>query len=815
MTGQKSVIAFLFLALAGPRPLAGAELTLTPEDFILRGPHARQQVLARAPGNETASEDVTRRAQWRTETPDIIAIDPSGVVTPRADGIGTVVASAGGLEGRALVLVVEAEKAPPVSFEWDVEPVLTRAGCNSGPCHGKASGQNGFQLSLLGFDPDFDHQALTRDLFARRVLPLDPERSLLLVKPTAALPHGGGRRLEPGGPFHETLRRWIEAGMPRHDPRPRVLERLSVEPEERILSPGGEQQILVLAHFADGSSTDVTPLASFLSSESPVASVSADGLVKAGPVPGDAAVMARFAGKVAVTMVSIPVPGAVPPGLQARLPRTSFLDRLVGEKLEKLGILPSEPAGDATFLRRAHIDVIGRLPTPAETRSFLADPSSGKREALVDRLLERPEYADHWAAKWMDLLRPNPYRVGIKAVWNLDAWIRDAFRRNIPYDELARSILTAEGSTFHAGAAAVFRDRRSPDETAPMMSQLFLGVRLECAKCHQHPFEAYGQEDFYSLASYFARVGYRGTGLSPPISGGEEVVFTAASGLARHPRTRQELPPRPLFGAAPELEPREDPRRAFAAWVTSPENPYFARAIVNRVWADIMGRGLVEPVDDLRPTNPPSNEPLLDALARRFREEKHDLKKLIRTIMTSHVYGLASTPGARNIMDTRNYSRHYRQRLRAEVVVDSVSDITGIPASFQGMPPGSRASEIWTHRVESLSLDAFGRPDPNQDPPCFRTEDTTLVQALHLMNSPDLHAKVTSDRGRATRLANSAMRPEDIVEEIYLLVFCRLPTQEEATSAVDLFGSTGADRRRASEDLLWALLNTPEFLFKD
>jgi hypothetical protein len=374
--------------------------------------------------------------------------------------------------------------------------------------------------------------------------------------------------------------------------------------------------------------------------------------------------------------------------------------------------------------------------------------------------------------------------------------------------------VTAEGSTYHNGAVTLFRDRREPDEITTIVSQLFLGIRLECAKCHHHPFEKWGQEDFYSFAAHFARIGRKGTALSPPISGSEEIFFNVDSGTVAHPLTGEVLPPRPLFGAAP-AEPGEDPRMTLARWMTNPENPYFSQVIVNRVWADIMGRGLVEPVDDLRGTNPPSNGPLLEALSKAFVEQKFDLKQLIRTITSSYVYGLSSLPSERNISDTRNYSRHYRQRLRAEVLLDAVCDITEIRQPFSGVAPGSRAMEVWTHRTDSLFLDSFGRPDPNQDPPCERTGETTVIQVLHLMNSPELHSKVTSDAGRMARLAAGDLPPEKLVEELYLLVYARFPTDEERSVALKLFEDPQGNRRQAVEDLLWALLNTPEFVFKD
>jgi hypothetical protein len=433
---------------------------------------------------------------------------------------------------------------------------------------------------------------------------------------------------------------------------------------------------------------------------------------------------------------------------------------------------------------------------------------------LIDALLDRPEYADYWANKWVDLLRPNPYRVGIKPTMSFDAWIRDAFRQNMPYIQFVRELLTAQGSTWRNGAATLFRDRRTPDEITPIVSQLFLGIRLECAKCHHHPFEVWGQEDFFSLAAYFARVTHKGEGISAPISGGEEIVFVADSGSVAHPITGKIMEPRPLFGVARPIAPGEDPREALADWITGDQNPYFAQVMVNRVWADLMGRGLVDPVDDLRATNPPSNPALLAALADDFRQQGYDLKKLIRRIMTSCVYSLSSTPNERNVADTRNYSRHYRQRLRAEVLLDAVCDVTGVSEKFSGMPPGTRSMEIWSHRVESLFLDAFGRPDPNQDPPYERVSDATVVQALHLMNAPSLHQKVTSDEGRAAKVAASDKKPHEMIEELYLLAYSRFPTADEQYAVAKAIEGN-SNRRAATEDLLWALMNTPEFIFKD
>jgi hypothetical protein len=702
-----------------------------------------------------------------------------------------------------------------ITYELDVLPILTSAGCNAGACHGKSRGQNGFQLSLLGFDPDFDYSAIVMEARGRRVFPAAPDASLILQKPSGRLSHGGGVRLPAGSEEYELVRRWIASGMPRRTADDPVLERIAVAPTERLLSRGDEQPLSITACYSDGSTRDVTRLASFSSSDSAVVAVNKAGLVKAGRLPGEGTIMVRYMDRFATWRTAIPQDLAVSDEFYAALPRHNVIDELVWEKLRKLRITPSEQASDSAFLRRAYLDVIGRLPSPDEARAFLQDSSPDRRAALIDRLLARPEYADFWANKWADLLRPNPYRVGIKATLNFDNWIREAFRHNKPYDQFVRELVTAQGSTWRNGAVTMFRDRRSPDEVTTMVSQLFLGVRLECAKCHQHPFEIWGQNDFYSLAAYFAGVDRKGQGVSPPISGGEEVFFTSTKGSVSHPTSGKKMSPRPLFGEARQVNGEEDPRLAFAEWMTADGNTYFRQVAVNRVWAELMGRGLVDPVDDLRATNPPSNAELLTTLADEFRRQDYDLKKLIRLITTSYVYGLSSLAGEGNVSDTRNYSRYYRARLRAEVLLDAVSDVTGVPEKFTAMPPGSRATEIWTHRVDSPFLDAFDRPNENQDPPCERTSDPTVVQSLHLMNSENLQRKLSDDEGRVAQLAASDRSNREIAEELYLLTYSRFPTDDEYTQATGVIDSAGDKRRQGVEDLLWAMINTPEFIFKN
>ncbi|MCU0705223.1 MAG: DUF1549 and DUF1553 domain-containing protein [Fimbriiglobus sp.] len=703
----------------------------------------------------------------------------------------------------------------PVTFERDIQPILTRTGCNAGACHGKARGQNGFALSLLGFDPTFDHNAIVKEARGRRLFPADPASSLFLLKASGGVAHGGGNKLPVGSPQYELVKRWIASGTPRTPADAPRLTKITVTPTEIVARFEQQTPLKVTAYYSDGTREDVTKLAAYQSNDAGYAAVDADGVIRVGKIAGEAAVTARFIDKFAVMNVLIPLPGQVDAKYYDQLPRANFIDGHVWDKLKRLNLTASEPATDATFHRRAFLSVIGRLPTPDETRAFLTDTDTNKRAKLIDRLLDRPEYADFWANKWADLLRPNPYHVGIKATFTYDQWIREQFRKNVPYDQFVREIITAQGSTWKNGATVFYRNRREPEELAPMVSQLFLGVRLDCAKCHQHPSEKWGQADFYSFAAFFGRIGRKGVGISAPISGGEEVMFVKESGSVKHPLTGQELPPTPLLGSPLTIPADRDPRAVLADWVTSKDNPFFAKVIVNRVWAEMMGRGLVDPVDDLRDTNPPTNPALLDSLAADFRTNGHDLKRLIHAIATSHTFALSSTPTERNLGDTRNYSRYYRQRLRAEVLLDAVSDVTGVAESFDAMPGGSRAVEAWTVRFDSKFLDSFGRPDPNQDPPCERTSDTTVVQALHLMNAPGLAAKITSDKGRAAKLAESQKSPAEIVEELYLLAYNRRPTKEEAEVCVSRFEKKGITRRTATEDLMWALINTPEFVFSD
>jgi hypothetical protein len=702
-----------------------------------------------------------------------------------------------------------------VDFQNDVQPILTRHGCTSGPCHGKARGQGGFQLSLLGFDHDFDYNAITKESRGRRLFAAAPTQSLLLTKPTGQLPHGGGIRFQVDSLEYQTILRWINQGVPRRAVGAANLTALVVEPEQVTLQNGATQQLTAIAHYEDGSQRDVTRWCAFQSNESPLAEVDEEGRITAGSITGDTAIMARFMDQIKVCHVTIPRPEPVPAEVYAELPRNNFIDELVWNKLQRLNIVPSPICSDETFLRRVTIDISGRIPTPREVAEFLADDAPDKRQQVVDRLLQEPDCADHWANKWMDLLRPNPYRVGIKTVLSYDRWIRQRFQQRLPWDQLVRELITAQGGTWTNGAVTMYRDRRSPEELTTLVSQLFVGVRLDCAKCHHHVFEKWSQDDFYSFAAYFAKLGRKGTGLSPPISGSEEFIFAGSSGTVTHPVSGAVMQPRPLWGETPPLEQFPDPRQALAQWMTGPENDLFAQVMANRIWADLMGRGLVEPVDDFRATNPASNPALIQALGDYFRDSGFSWPELIRVITASHVYQLDSAINPTNAADTRNYSRHYRTRLRAEVLRDAFTQVSGIEPEFAATPPGATAKQIWTHRTESMFLDAFGRPDPNQDPPCERFDESTVVQSLHLMNSAEIQRDLLNDQGNLAKLAAAELSPQELTDELYRLVYARHPTAAETDLIVGLLAAEQADRRVVIEDVVWAMINSPEFVFQD
>ena len=751
-------------------------------------------------------------AKLSSDKPDIASVNTRGEIVGLKAGKANVTATA---SGRSVTIPVTVEPKPKrgVSFKQDILPVLSKSGCNDGGCHAKPDGQNGFKLSVFAYDPKGDYYNIVKDGRGRRVFPAFPEESLLLKKPALLVEHEGGQRFEKDSDSYRTVLHWISEGMTYEQPNEPELEKLSIFPAERRYRKNVKQPLLVRAHYSDGGIRDVTRLSEFDSNEKDFATVDEHGVISVGSLSGEGVIVARFMGLVEISRVAVPSDRALPESLYAELPVHNFIDERVYDRLQKLAIAPSKGCSDAEFLRRVSLDLIGVAPTAEQAREFLRNPDPEKRSKLVDRLLDNPAYADHWATKWADLLRPNPSRVGVKSIYMLDQWLRDSFRENKPYDRMIREIVTAQGNTHRYGPAVIFRDRRKPEDIGEWFSQVFLGVRMECAKCHHHPNEKWSQADFYQFAAYFKDISRKGKGISTPISGDNETVYYRRGSDVKHPVTGETMPPKPLDGPVAKIPDETDPREALAAWMTDPKNPYFARAAVNRVWAEFFGRGIVDPVDDFRASNPPINEPLLDALAEEFVAAGFNLKRLMRTIVSSRVYQLSSTPNETNVADTENFSRAYRRRLPAEVMLDAVADFTGSPESFQGTPTDTRAIAAWNHKLSSDFLDAFGRPNASAQCPCERDLRPSVVQALHLMHSKDLQAKLADKNGRAAKLAAGDLPPEKVVQELYLAAFNREPQIDEIKIAMSAFYQPETTRQIAIEDVMWALINSAEFVF--
>ncbi|AMV23757.1 hypothetical protein VT84_05045 [Gemmata sp. SH-PL17] len=675
---------------------------------------------------------------------------------------------------------------PAIHFENDVLPVLGRYGCNTSGCHGKAEGQGGFKLSVFASDPEADFAALTKEGRGRRVLPTSPDESLLLRKASGRVAHGGGTKLPAGNDDYRVLRAWIAAGTPVGSPdAPRVVA-LRVEPAERVMGQKAEQQLKVFAKYTDGSEKDVTRHCRFQSNTEAVASVGAGGAVSTHDVPGEAAVMAAYLGEVGLFRVVVPRPG-VP--VQNTLPQFNLIDKLVDAKLAKLNVAPSDVCSDADFLRRAFLDLTGTLPTTEEARSFLSDRAKDKRAKLVESLLDRPEFADLWALRWADLLRVDREPLGHQRAHLYYKWIRGSIAANKPFDQFARELVTAEGPVNEVGPTNFFKVVTKPGEIAGTISQVFLGVRIACAECHHHPFDRWKQSDYYGMSAFFS------------------------TGPTTHPRTQKPVFAHALGTDMPAADPAGDRRVPLAEWMTKPDNAFFARNLANRVWAWMFGRGLVEPVDDVRATNPPSNPELLDALAKYLVENKFDVRKLIRFIAASRTYQTSAAPNATNEKDERNFSRSYFRRPEAEVLLDMIAQSLGVPEKFTGSPGVTRAVQLWDSKARSDFLKLFGRPNRVTACECERTREPSVSQVLNLLNSTEIQAKLTHEAGTVAKLVRAQKDDVKLIEELYLTFYSRFPTSDETTTGMTHLKKYANNRRAATEDLAWALMNSTEFLF--
>jgi hypothetical protein len=778
------------------------ELTVSPNKVVLEDSLARRQLLVTA-----ATGDVTHACTYEVANPAVARIDDAGYVIPIGPGATEIAIRHGEVQTKVPLTVAAYDSGRRIDFANDVVPVLSRYGCNAGGCHGKASGQNGFKLSLFGFDPAFDYNAIALAVRGRRVFPASPEQSLLLLKATGAVPHGGGERLEADSEPYQLLLRWIEQGLPASSPDAPVVSKLIVEPADRVLHAGEEQQLAILAEYTDGSRRDVTRQAQYASNIDLVAAVDERGLVRCGSQTGEAAIMARYMGQVAVFRAQVPHGSIQTSDGEFRI--ANYIDGLVLAKWRQLGLAPSPVANDATLLRRATIDLCGRLPTVAETRAFLADASPNKREALVDRLLASPDYAAYFALRWGSILRNSFLAGSDQAAYAFHDWIKSIIARNRPYDELVRGVVAAAGEWQDAPAINWFwqmRDDQLHQPTADT-AQVFLGIRLQCARCHHHPYEKWGQNDYFGLAGFFTRLGRKSFGQPPPYFSSPNVTTGE-----RNPLTDKTPEPKFLDGPMAKLSPEQDPRHALVDWMTQPDNPFFARVFVNRMWGHFMGRGLVDPVDDMRDTNPPSNPELLDALARDFIDHKFDMKHIIRTIATSNVYQLDSAPTDYNKQDRQNYARFYARRLIAEVLLDCLDQACGTHTTFDRVASSARAIDLPHEGFGSYFLDTFDRPRRVTGCECERTGGATLGQVLLLSNSDEVENKIASGEGRIAKLLTEKQRPAEIVDELYLASLSRLPTEAERAKAV-AFVTAEQDPRPALEDLLWTLVNSKEFLF--
>ena len=696
-----------------------------------------------------------------------------------------------------------AAEPTPTSFTNDVIPALTKAGCNAGACHGSQYGKGGFKLSLLGYDPDADHAAVTRDLLGRRVS-AGADRSLLLLKASGAAPHEGGVRLPRHGDDYATLLAWLRDGAPGPSARDPHLTGITIEPAEATLRPGDARRLRVTARYGDGTARDVTRWARFVSNHDNVASVSDLGEVKT-LASGEAVIRAHFGAEVAVARLLVPVATAAGPG-EYPAP-ANFVDEAIFAKLKRLGVAPSPVADDAAFLRRVTVDLIGLPPTPDEARAFLASRDPRKREKWIDALLERPEFVDAWAYKLGDLLRVSRRNHGVKGMAVFHRYLRDAAARDRRWDEVARELVTGRGSLWDVGPANYYGVGAGPEDWAETTSQVFLGVRIGCARCHNHPFDRWTRRDYYGFVAFFGRTKTKAGG-----GRGDKVAFVEDEGEVKHPKTGEVLPPRPLGGGSAPVTDGEDRREALARWLTAPENPWFARAAVNRVWKHLLGRGLVDPPDDMRATNPAANEEALRALAEHFVANDYALKPVLRALCRSKTYQLSSEPNATNRHDETHFARHLVRRLTAEQLLDALVQVTGVPERFPGLPPGTRAAQLPDTAVPSQFLDLFGRPARQTVCECEREAEPNLTQTLHVMNGEGVNAKVRAPGGRLAKLLASEKTDAEIVEELFLAALTRHPTPEERGRALAAVRDAPS-RKEGFGDLLWALLNSRAFAF--
>ncbi|MBL8793508.1 MAG: DUF1553 domain-containing protein [Planctomycetia bacterium] len=792
-----------------------AELTAEPAAVTLRHAEDRQRLLVTGKLTDGVLRDLSRAAKYASSDPQVVRVSDDGVVAPVAAGQAVIQIIADERTATVNVSVTDARQQL-VSFANDIMPLFAKAGCNSGACHGAASGKKGFKISLRGYDPSTDYQVLTRGTTGRRLNFNDAASSLLLLKPTGATAHEGGKRFDAHSAQARTLQRWIEEGARSDVTTAPKLTGIEVSPSFRTFDqPNQSQRLLVTARFSDGTTRDVTDDARFSSSNELVATVDEAGLVGLA-TKGESAIMARYGDKVAVA--NLVVMQRDPLFAWTNPAEHNYIDRLVHAKLKHMEILPSDLCSDEEFLRRAFYDTIGLPPTPEEVRAFLADTAENRRAKAIDALLERPEHAEYWALKWTDLFKLRFDLLRDKGTWGMYRWVRDSIAVNKPYDVFVKEIIVAEGSCAEHAPANFWRVFPNGDDASEAVVQVFLGIRLMCAKCHDHPFEKWVQKDYYGMSAFFSQVARKPGGRR------EDLIIHRSEipATARHPNTGETLQPKFLDGAVVPISAQQDGRDILANWLTAKENPFFAKATVNRLWSHLFGKGIIDPVDDIRSSNPAINQPLLDALAKDFTDRNFDVRHILRTMLNSRTYQLSARTNKFNADDKLNFSRALPRRLSAEQLLDTLTQATGVRENFRSrygeatvaQPNGGlRAGQLPDRMLTAEMLDLFGRPRGESTCACERHEEASMTQALHLINGKSLGTRLASPNGRLAKvLATPNITTEKIVEELYLIVLCRMPKANELELLTKHFQAS-ADRTKAAQDAMWVLFNTKEFLF--
>lgn len=804
-------------ASAPPPPIPTIKgLTALPGRATLTGIRDVRRFMILGQDAEGHLFDLTDLSQVELANPELVTRE-GNLLRPRQNGLTTLRATYAGLTVEIPVTVDQADRDPPISFVRDVMPILTRYGCNSGTCHGAAKGKNGFRLSLRGYDPEFDHLALVYDLSGRRFNRAVPAQSLMLQKPTGGVPHQGGFLFAPESEPARLLERWIAEGVKNDVTTSTRAARLEVLPADIVLDlPGRRHRLIVVAHFPDGSTREVTTDAQYTSSVPDVATVSADGHISA-VRRGETAIIVRYEG--ALATVPTTVMGQRTGFTWTQPPQFNFIDQHVDAKLQRLKILPAEICSDSEFLRRVYLDLTGRIPPPEKVRAFLADstPTQAKREKLIDEMLTSSDFVDHFTHKWCDLLQVNRKFLGETGMWAFHGWVRQAFVQNMPYDQFVRILLTSVGDPdeLETGAANFIRVNQDPKQAAENTTQLFLGVRFSCCQCHDHPFEKWTQQQYYGLTAFFAQ--------ATLAQGARTVVYDRKTGAEiLHPKTHQPVAPFTPFSlnGSKLAEPKSPGptgairRQQLAAWLTSPENPLFAKAMVNRTWSMFFHRGIIDPVDDIRSSNPPCNAELLEALTQDFISHRFDIRHLVRTIVTSRVYQHSFRSNAWNADDLNNFARAVPRRLTAEQLLDSLMVTTGSRPQFPGLPPDLRAAQLPdAHFASAGFLEQFGKPARESSCECERSTEVSLGQALLMINGPTVARALNDPHGRLARLLGQSLSTEALIDELYLAAWSRLPTEAEREKALSVFMAPGAIREKVAQDLLWALINSPGYLF--